>query len=432
MRNKKITLSLLFVLSFTLTACTLQDLPLVGKYFGGIPEPSGSITFWGLWENPEVISSAITAYKEERTNVQVTYDDRSILKPADYKERIFARAKDNVGADVIFVHNSWVSKLKGDLAPMPDAMASELDYANAFYPVAAQSAVFDGKVYAVPFYYDGLVLLYNKDHFAEIGQQEPPTSWEEFRRVAGQLTIKAGEDGEKPTLVRAGAAMGTVDNIEHFSDILGLLFTQTDVQIPDELQSDAAADALTFYTNFVREDQVWDSTFPEANDAFAQGKVSMIFVPSWRILDLMAANPELNFGVAPVPQPPTVSPAAWASFWMLAVPATSANPSAAWDFINFITSENQELAMFNASSQYRPFGAAFARKSLAPQISSDPYLGPVVATAPYAKSAEIAGRSGNDSITTPLGEAVNAVVAGKVTSAQAIENFMSGNPQPAE
>jgi hypothetical protein len=55
-----------------------------------------------------------------------------------------------------------------------------------------------------------------------------------------------------------------------------------------------------------------------------------------------------------------------------------------------------------------------------------------VATAPYAKSAEIAGRSGNDSITTPLGEAVNAVVAGKVTSAQAIENFMSGNPQPAE
>ncbi len=415
-------------MSFTLTACTLQDLPVVGQYFGG-GKASGSITFWGLWENRDVVNALINNYQNANPNVTVTYEDRSILNPNDYRERIFARAEENLGVDVVLIHNTWVSSLKDSLTPAPSGVFSAQDYSSAFYPVASDSAVLEGKVYAVPFYYDGLVLLYNKDHFDEIGQIEPPTSWEEFRRLALRLTIRSGE-GEDMEIVRSGAAIGNADNIEHFSDLLGLMFSQTGVTVPANVDTTAAAEALDFYTTFYKTDQIWDETMPEANTAFAQNKVSMIFVPSWRILDILEANPTLNFGVAPVPQALPNKPASWASFWMLAVPATSKNPTAAWDFIKFITSEEQELALFSEASKFRPFGAPYARTSLAAQIANDPFVSPVLETAPNAKSGYITARSGNDNAVKALKDAVNAVLNKYTDSQTALKNFKEGKAQP--
>ena len=201
MRYKNLTLALLLVLSFTLTACTLQDLPVIGKYLGNVKLPWGgksliekeaNLTMWGLWEQPDVMESVIQSYKAEHPKITITYEDRSVLKPDNYRERVFARADSDIGADIILVHNSWVPRLKDNLAPMPSSLMSVDEYTAAFYPTAVQSAVADGKIYAVPLYYDGLVLVYNKDHFAEIGQQEPPTAWEEFRRLALRLSVRAG------------------------------------------------------------------------------------------------------------------------------------------------------------------------------------------------------------------------------------------------
>ncbi len=428
----------MLVLSFTLTACTLQDLPVIGKYLGNVKLPWGgksliekeaNLTMWGLWEQPDVMESVIQSYKAEHPKITITYEDRSVLKPDNYRERVFARADSDIGADIILVHNSWVPRLKDNLAPMPSSLMSVDEYTAAFYPTAVQSAVADGKIYAVPLYYDGLVLVYNKDHFAEIGQQEPPTAWEEFRRLALRLSVRAGEEG-KSVLVRSGAALGTANNNEHFSDILGLMFSQTDVSVPDELGTKPAADALDFYTTFAKQDNVWNNSFPEANVAFVQGKTSMIFVPSWRIVDLLAANPNLNFGVAPVPQAIPDKPANWASYWMLTVPSSSKNQDAAWNFIKYLTSEEEELSMFNEASKYRPFGVPYARVALAPQLAAHPYLGPLLSTAPTAKSGDVAARVGNAKIVEDLRKAVNAVLDGRVDSATALKNVKDGKEQP--
>ncbi|EKE00189.1 MAG: Extracellular solute-binding protein, family 1 [uncultured bacterium] len=429
MRNKIASLALLFILSFTLTACTIQDLPVIGKFFGGSSGSiSGSITVWGLWENPDVMASIIAKYKELHPNVTINYEDRSVLKTLEYRDRIFARAGEDVGADVLLVHNSWLYKLKDNFSPMPAKLMDAKTYSTTFYPVATQSAVFDSKIYGVPFYYDGLVLLYNKDHFLEIGQDDPPTSWAEFESLAKNLRYP--KDGS--ALVRAGAAMGTADNNEHFSDILGLLFAQTDVAIPNDLETKAAADALDYYVSFVKRDMAWDNLMPEANTAFIQGKVSMIIVPTWRILDILKANPNLNFGVAPVPQALPEKPATWATFWMWSVPSSSKNQALAWDFVNFMTSEKQELSLFSDASKVRPFGVPFARVSLAQQLANNLYLSPAVATAPYAKSAELAARSGNNKVTDALRDAVNAVLEDRVDALTALKNFRSGTPQPTD
>ncbi|HDQ88547.1 MAG TPA: extracellular solute-binding protein [candidate division WWE3 bacterium] len=413
MKYKLPTLVLLVSLAFLLTACTLQDLPLIGQYLpGGKPVTSGpvTLTMWGLWENPEVMQALIAEYTSRNTSVTINYEDRSVLKPvSSYKERVFNRIIEADSPDIVRIHSSWVPRMiNGDmLAPMPKSVMSVEEFSNAFYPIVSAQAVSGGNAYAMPLYYDGLALVYNRDHFDEVGQQSPPTAWEEFRRLALELSIYSDQD-----LIRAGAAMGSANNIDFCTDILGLMWSQAGVDIINGLDSRSAQDALTFYINFAKEDKVWNDNFPEATQAFANGQVSMIFVPTWQILDILAASPGLNIGVAPVPQVSAESPTAWGSFWMEGVSAKSQNAAVAWDFLKFLVEKEQQLSFFNSSSNYRGFGSPYARKDLSDELALNDYLRPYVLDAPYAKTAEIAGRSGNSRQEEAIREAINSVLSG--------------------
>ncbi|GIW69289.1 MAG: sugar ABC transporter substrate-binding protein [Patescibacteria group bacterium] len=412
MRNKLILTALILVIPFLLTACTLKDIPVVGKFFGGGGLSLGgpvTLNVWGLWENPEVMQQIVAKYKETHPNVNINYDDRSVLGASQYKETLLGRIGQPEVADIVLVHNSWVQDIKGSLAPAPSKIMSEQQYAEKYYPIAKDSAVFDGNVYAVPMYHDGIVLVYNKKHFEEEGQQSPPTSWEEFRRLAFNLT-KRDEKGE---IIRAGAAMGTANNIDFFSDILGTFFAQAKVNVPQDLDGKPARDALAFYVLFSKSDKGWDNTFPEASAAFAQERVSMIFIPSWNLLDILRERPNLQIGVAPVPQAKLDNPVSWASFWMYAVPAVSPNKEAAWEFINYLAQEDTQRALFDAAARQRVYGAPFSLVSLKDQVASGPYgnyLKPLLDSAAFAQSSRFAARAGNDLYVAALKEAVNSVL----------------------
>lgn len=416
MNRKLPVILLLLIIPFGLTACTLADVPVIGGLFGGSSKNTPvTISMWGLWESPEVMSSMAEKYRTDHPNVTINYDDRSVLKPEDYKERVFSRLGTESTLDVLLVHNTWVKGLSTLLSPLPTTVMDATEYKDKFYPVAGESATVDGSIYAVPAFYDGLVLVYNKDHFKEIDQLEPPTSWEEFRKLAIELTVK----GADSKIVRAGAAIGTANNIDFFSDILGLLLAQTGAKIPDDMDSRAAQDALLFYTDFVKEYGVWDNSFPEASTSFAEEKVSMIIVPSWNLLDILNARPDLNIGVAPVPQALESNPVSWGSFWMYVVPANSTNKAAAWEYIKYLTQQDQQLAAYNNATQFRQYGAPFSLASLASQVTSNPYIGPVLQSAPFAKSGIIAGRSGNVVQVSALKDAVNTVLDSKNNSVSA-------------
>lgn len=451
--NKKIrTLALLPILSVILTACTIQDLPLIGQYFGGSSAGGGvtnepvTLNIWGLWESPEVMNSIIAKYQEQHPNVTINYEDRSIMSLAEYKERIFTRFQDPQGnIDIALVHNSWVSRMSTIVAPAPEGTISVSDYESKYFPVITESGVVNNQVLAVPFYYDNLVLVYNRDHFEEINQSLAPTAWEEFRRLALALTVR-GEDG---TLVRGGAAMGAANNVDHFSDIIGLMWAQAGVGITPEIESQKhystlaqynalladldtspAADALAFYTNFLKEDQVWAPGMPEATEAFINGQASMIFVPSWRVLDIIGNMPDANsVGVAPVPQAIPDDPRSWGTFWMYSVSSNSPNASVAWDFLNFMSQEEQQLSYFNDVSRVRFFGNVYPSVSLASEISN-PVLVPVVQSAPFATSNEMAARSGNITQVEALRTAVNDVISNRSTPSDALKDMkstLSGN-----
>jgi len=405
-KSKFLTVCLVLVLPLFLSACTLADLPVVGKFFGGsegvdngspvVDTGPASLNVWGIWERGEVMDVLVQKYNEIYPEVTINYEDKSVLKPlVEYKERVYRRAADPSGPDVMRVHISWVQVIVSVLEPMPDDIMDTETFRNTFYSVAADNLIIDGQIYGLPTFYDGLVLVYNKDHFEEISQTEAPTAWEEFRRLALELTVK----GEGNRIVRAGAAMGAADNIDFFSDILGLLFSQAKVSMPGEVDGKPAQDALAFYTNFVREDKVWAADLPEA---------------------ILKARPDMNIGVAPVPQALPDDPAAWASFWVDVVPQSSKNSLASWSYISFLAQEEQQRVTFSEASNYRVFGPPYSLVSLRGELAENPYLAPALETAGFANTNELAGRAGNKKQVEAMNKAVNSVLGGRITPQQAL------------
>jgi multiple sugar transport system substrate-binding protein len=418
MNYKHKTYALLLSFPLVLTGCNPKNLPIVGKLLGGgTPEVKNvSLTVWGLWETEQTLQPILQKYTTEHPNIKITYEDRSIMPLVDYKERVFTRAFEGVKPDIVMAHASWIPRLVagGGAWAVPTGII-DTGYLDAnFFPVVKETSVIDGNLYSLPSTYDGLVLVYNKRHFESAGITEPPVGWEDFRRDAKKLRVP--EDLSLP-MTRAGAAIGLADNIDHFSDILGLMWEQAQVKIPEELDTDASKDALSFYTNFVKEDGVWSASMPESVLAFASDKVSMILVPSWRLYELLSNMQDPTVvGVAQVPQALQESPITWASYWTWVVPKSSPNPNESWDVIKYITDAEQQTALFSEASKTRPFGSIYSNVTLAQNLSTNGYLKAAVESAPYAKTAEIAGRAGNRRQSDALKQAVNDVISGKTVS----------------
>lgn len=422
MKYKILVLALVPFFAIFLTACSLQELPVVGKFFGEEEDTSPvTLNFWGMWEPSSVYEPVIASYKEKKSYVSVNYENRALGGDIfDYKNRIFQGSQSGSVPDIYMVHNGWVPRFAalGLFAPAPEKVASALNINEKYYKVAAESGVVGDKVYAVPAYYDGLALVYNKSHFNDVNQVAPPSTWEEFRVLALKLTVR----GEGDTLLRAGAAIGGANNIDHFSDILGLFWSQANVKIPDDLDSARAVDAFSYYVSFQTEDTIWNENMPESVTSFVRGQTSMILVPSWQVLNILNEVPNAaDVGVAPAPQVPRAAqPANWGTFWMYAVPANSPRKDLAWDFILHMSQPEQAKAIYSDQSKIRKFGAPYAHMELAKDLSSNPYIAPYLSGASTAKSAEIAGRSGNRNQVGALQTAINDVISGASTPEEAL------------
>lgn len=408
--------------------------------------PGGDVTltYWGLWENADVMNPLIASFIEEyegenpRVNLTINYEKRSFGTLEQYKDTLLTRLQQGSGPDIFRLHNSWVSDFSAEIAPLPPEELAEQDYALRFYPVALSSAKIGTEIHAIPLEYDGLVLFYNKALLTGVDVPEEIKTWEDFRREAVRLTTWQDSDANKGKILKSGAAFGTANNISHSADILSLLFAQSEIDPLTELNTQAAADALTFYTNFSTVDRVWDETLPFSINAFANGQVAMIIAPSWRALDIAALNPDLEFAAAPVPQLPAAAEGGvhWGTFWMEGVSLDAERGEIAWAFLEYLTREDQQRTLYAAEAQARPFGEPYALRSLAASLAEHEIIGPLLQTASSAVSSKTADFSGNQAYVDALNNAIGDVLAEKkaadaLETAQAAIDELEGKP-PAE
>jgi multiple sugar transport system substrate-binding protein len=391
---------------------------------GAPTAPTGqavTLEYWGLWEPAEVMEAVFKDFETQNPGVQVRYTKQS---HRDYRERLQTAIASGNGPDLFRFHASWSTMLKGELAAMPSSVYSSSEFQSTFYPAAYKQLQVDGQIVGIPLMYDGLALYYNTKMFETAGV-EVPSTWVELRNAAKKLTLTTGS-----TIERGGVALGSAKNVEHFSDVVAFLMLQNgaDLRKPN---SPEARDAIAFYTNFLRTDRVWSETLPNSTVAFAREDVAMMFAPSWRVHEILAMNPELEFAIAPLPKLASEQ-IAWANFWAEGVNNKNSNKDIAWKLLKYLSSKEVQMKLHSEQSKIRPFGELYSRVDLADELATSKYAAPFLQEAPYAQgwflSSNTFDKGVNDQMIKYYEDAVNASAQGK-SMEQVLQTLELGTTQ---
>ncbi len=412
------------ILPFILGLVVLVALVVVAlRILPSLKFGSVTLTYWGLWETDQVVAPIIADFEKTHSGVKITYVRQS---PKQYRERLASSLARGEGPDIFRIHNTWLPMFTKDLAPVPDKTASQLNFKQTFYPVVETDLKRGANYLAIPLEIDGLGLFVNEEIFQAAGLTYP-ASWEELRTTAQRLTVKDA-DGKIRT---AGVALGETANVEHWSDILGLMMLQNGVDLTNPT-SNLAQDALTYFRLFSQPpDNTWDETLDSSILAFAKGEVAMIFAPSWEAFEIKNINPSISFKILPMPQLPgtTVS---WASYWAEGVSAKSKNQKEAFEFLSYLASKDVMAKLFSLESKVRLFGEPYSRVDLGQTLVNDPYAGAYIKQAPTAQSFYLASRTFdnglNDKIIKYFEDAINSLDKG-VSPQAALETTAKGVQQ---
>ena len=343
------------------------SIPLFNK-----PSQQGPITltYWGLWEEDNLIKPVIEQYQKQNPNITIAYERKSSL---NYRTRVQAQIKEGVGPDVFRIHNSWLAMFlrENSLAAVPSDIFTVSDYKNSFYPVAFDSFVASNQIYGAPLGIDGLALFVNTD-ILSAANVAIHTNWSEFVSGATKVTVKDSNG----LIKTAGAGIGTTTNIDYWSDILGLMLLQQQTVNLKDPSPETGAEVISFYTGFITDPtkKVWDVNLPRSGDMFISGNLAFYFAPFSKVSEIKVVNPNLKFKVVPVPQLPN-GKITWGTFWGETVSVQTKFKKESWELIKFLTSK--EIS--------KVFSVPSARVDVAAEQSQDPIMGPFVNQGPMYK-----------------------------------------------
>ncbi len=392
---------------------------------------SGQITinYWGLWEPDGVMSGVIKDFENANPGVTVLYSQQRF---STYESRIYTRLQQAYNStepapDVFRIHNTWLPKFRKYLAPLPSTIMTKDEYASTFYPTAVEDFTGkDGLIYAIPWEIDGLAVFYNKKIFEDAGVTEVPKDWDSFFELATKLTTKDSSG----KIIQSGVALGTSTNIKHASEILSFLFLQEGMQVIDSTKTTVTLNTakgqkvLNQYTNFAMGDTAtWSSTLRSDLEMFFAGKLAMMIAPSWRAFDIIDAAPQIEFGIAPLPQLKANDyEIYYSTYWGDAVNSTSPNKEMAWKFVKYLSEKETEQKLYSASSTVRAFGEPYSRVDLRDQMIGKPYVSAIAEMAPYMKSWQMGDESYVKSV---LNDAITSVVENGKEVSTALKNAES-------
>ncbi len=346
-----------------------------------------TLKYWRVWDGPDAFEEIITSYNVLHPYIKIEYRK---LRYSEYEKELIDALAEDRGPDIFSIHNTWLLGYKNKIEFMPASVTlvypilkgsidkqivPELrttksitikEIKNNFVDVVYDDVVIEEQdeegdvlqnVYGLPLSVDSLVIYYNKDIFNNSGIAEPPMYWNrDFQQAVKKMT----KQDAKGKLIQSGVALGGGSNIERYSDVLSVLMMQngTDMltesgrvifnEIPTALKSqnyNPGMEALRFYTDFSnpsKEVYCWNSTLENSLDMFIQGKLAMMFGYAYHLPTIKARAPKLNFAISGLPQIEGSSVTTnFGNYWVEVVSKKSEYIDEAWDFVQFITKEEQ-------------------------------------------------------------------------------------------
>ncbi|MEW2379487.1 sugar ABC transporter substrate-binding protein [Micromonospora sp. NPDC047812] len=286
---------------------------------------------------------------EQQTGIKVNVE---VVPWSDLLNRLLTAATSGQGPDVVNIGNTWSASLQatGALVEFDDATLAKVGGKDRFVPAALAAAGAPGKPpAAVPLYSLAYALYYNKKAFADAGVTSPPTTWEQVAEVGRKLT-----GGGRWGLAVEGA--NPSENAHHaftFSQQYGGEWFDSAGKPTFDTPQNVAA--VKRYVDLMAVDKIVNPSNAEyaqnqSVSDFANGKAAMLL---WQAAgsNLKSQNMAPDaYGIAPVPFPAT-PPAggkkvnSMVAGINLAVFKHTKNTDAALEFVKFMTSDAEQVAL---------------------------------------------------------------------------------------
>lgn len=309
---------------------------------GGNTSKVGVVTIWGTLPQAAVTAELAALSQADKSYGKVVY----VQEPADTFDANLADAiASGTGPDMVLISQEQLLSEENKINIIPFSSISQRTFIDTYLPEDQLYLTSTG-TYGIPYVLDPLVLYYNKTLLNQAGVALPPASWEAVTGLAPALTHTT------PTgITQSTIAFGTYTNIENARAILSLLFLQagssitqlSNVGVRSTLGADAntsitgvspVAAALNFYTQFADPSRTvysWNPSFASARQQFLAGSLAFYIGFASEQPELAAANPNISFDMAPIPQPQTsATKVDYGLAYAFAIPKASRNATGAF------------------------------------------------------------------------------------------------------
>lgn len=318
----------------------------------------GSVTIWGTLDRNTFTEALSTAADTDDNLLSVEYEQKD---PATYMNDITNALASGTGPDLFLIRQDQVQLQSARLLPIPFTELSQTDFEDRFVDAASPFVSSNG-VLGVPFLIDPLVLYWNRDVLNSAGYAQAPNYWDELYDMSQKITKRT----ETGTITRATVPFGQYRNVNNAKEILSTLIMQAGgtIVVRDEdgaLQAalspssaeraQASLAAVRFFTEFADPSKLsysWNASLPEARTAFISGDLALYYGLASEILQIEAANPNLNFGLATTTQRRNAAHSINSGIThAFVVPRTSKNPIGA-KAVAYILAGPENARLFSA------------------------------------------------------------------------------------
>ncbi|WP_245240596.1 extracellular solute-binding protein [Streptomyces spiramenti] len=291
----------------------------------------------------EFLDQVVAEFEEANDGVEV---EVTIQEWGGIGEKVTEALTSGDGPDVIEVGNTQVAQYvaTGGLSDLTNQVISLSG--DDWIPGLADPGQFYGHQYGIPFYAANRVVIYRKDHFADVGINELPTDREEWLEATTLLNDVPGRQGiylpGKNWYVLAGFIWDeggdlAVESAGNWTGTLDTPEAAAGMEFYAELQAlgNGPADA--------------DEADPPHEEVFAENEVSQLISTPGSAAAILSANPELEdqLGFFPVPGKESDTPGAvFTGGSNLVIPHATDDLRLAYEFVKLLTGDKwqSELA----------------------------------------------------------------------------------------
>jgi len=304
--------------------------------------------------DPEAFEGLIEKFEEQNPDIKVKGEVLPSLSDEQHQFYVINLEGKSSDFDVFAMDVIWVPEFAraGWLRDVSNILPT--DKRAAFFKAPIEAAVFQGKIYAAPWYIDAGVLYYRKDLLEKYGFT-PPETWEDLVYIASEITRRV--PGLYGFIWQGKQYEGLVCNAleymhSHGGDILKdgrIVFDSIDNRQALEFMEDL------IYKYRVTPELVTTAVEETTRHIFGTGKAIFMrnWPYAWNIFERDGSIVKGKVGVSLLPSFPGYQSSPTLGGWHLGINKYSDHPKEAERFIEFMTSYEAQKTL-SLTVGYKP------------------------------------------------------------------------------